>query len=82
MILSLIVTERHRRYQTPFSGIFRKDIRGEVMMFRITDMEIRILIGKAHRHRLAPMLPAPGIHMPVLQYIIRHPAPIVYVYHN
>ena len=47
-ILSLIFTEGHHRYQAPFGSIFRKNVGGEVMMFRIADMKILVLISKPH----------------------------------
>ena len=38
----------------------------------MSNLEIGILVAKAHRHHLPSMLPAPGINMGKLQQIVAH----------
>ena len=65
-ILGTVAVETHGGDQSPLGGILSEGVGGEVMVRCMTDMEPRILIAEAHRHRRAPMLTAPGIHMPIL----------------
>ena len=80
--ICLFLIKAHRRNQSPLGSILGKDIGQEVVMRRMTDMKPRILVGKSHRHRLAPMLSSPSIHVSVLQHIIGHTAFIVNEDHN
>ena len=80
-VVGILLIEMNRGDQTQLRPVLGKEIGHEVMMGGLTDLKPRILIGKTHRHRRAPMFPSPGIHMPVLQHVVCHASLIVYENH-
>ena len=81
-VVGSLGVEPHGGYQSPLRGVFRKEVVPQMVVARVADMEPRVFIGEAHRHRGAPMLTAPGIHMSVLQHIVGHAALVVNEYHS
>ena len=80
-VVGILLIEMNRGDQTQLRPVLGKEIGHEVMMGGLTDLKPRILIGKTHRHRRAPMRPPPGIHMPILQHVVCHAPLIMYENH-